>query len=62
MCPLVRASRTRGHSLRLNGCTFRKEMRRNFFSQGVVNLWNPLPQMAVEVKSLDIFKAQIDRF
>ena len=35
-------------------------MRRNVFSQRVVNLWNSLPQKAVEVKSMDIFKIVIE--
>ena len=37
-------------------------MSRNFFSQRVVNLWNPLLQLAVEAKTLGIFKMEIDRF
>ena len=37
-------------------------MRRNFFSQRVVNLWNSLPQKAVEARSLSVFKTEIDRF
>ena len=28
----------------------------------MVNLWNSLPQKAVEAKSMDIFKAEIDKF
>ena len=37
-------------------------MRRNFFSQRVANLWNTLSLKAVEAKSMDVFKAEIDRF
>ena len=37
-------------------------MRRNFFSEKVVNLWNSLPQKAVEARSLSVFKTEIDRF
>ena len=37
-------------------------MRRNFFSQRVVNLWNSLPQKAVEARSLSVFKTEINRF
>ena len=40
MFPLVGESRTRGHSLRIKGRSFRKEVRRNFFNQMGVNLWN----------------------
>ena len=35
---------------------------RNFFSQRMVNLWNLLPQKAVEARSLTVFKTEIDRF
>ena len=37
-------------------------MRRNFFSQRVMNLWNSLPQKTVEARSLSDFKTEIDRF
>ena len=37
-------------------------MRRNFFTQRVVNLWNSLPSEAVEATSLNVFKARIDNF
>jgi len=62
MFPLVGKSRTRGHNLRLKGRSFKTEMRWNFFSQRLVNLWNPLPQSAVEAKSLSVCKTEIDRF
>ena len=59
--PMLGESRTRGHSLRIRGRPFRMEMRKNFFSQRVVNLWNSLPQKAVEANSLDAFKRELDR-
>ena len=62
MFPLVGKTRTRGHNLRLKGQSFKTEMRRNFFSQRVVNLWNSLPQKAVETRSLSVFKTEIDMF
>ena len=37
-------------------------MRRNFFTQRVVNLWNSLPVEVVEAASLNIFKSLVDRF
>ena len=40
---------------------FRIEMRKHFFSQRVVSLWNSLPQSAVEAGSLDAFKRELDR-
>jgi len=44
MFPLVGKTRARGHNLRLKGRSFKTEMRRNLFSQRVVNSWNSLPQ------------------
>ena len=37
-------------------------MRRNSFSQRVVNLWNSLPQKAVEVGSLSVIMTEMERF
>ena len=61
MFPLVGKIRTRGHNLRLKGLSFKTEMRRNFLCQSVVNLWNSLPQKAVEVRSSSAFKTEIDK-
>jgi len=60
--PLTRETRTRGHSLKIRGSRFRTELRRNFFTQTVVNLWNSLPSEAVEATLLNVFKEKIDRF
>eukprot|EP00061_Rhincodon_typus_P011674 g36876.t1 len=35
-------------------------MRKNFFTQRVVTLWNSLPQEAVGASSLDIYKRELD--
>eukprot|EP00061_Rhincodon_typus_P016252 g44363.t1 len=48
MFPVAGETRNQGHSLTVKGRPFRTEMRRNFFSQSVVNLWNSLPQKSVE--------------
>ena len=58
--PMLGKSRTRGHSLRIRGKSFRTEMRKTFFTQRVVNLWNSLPQKVVEASSLAIFKRELD--
>ena len=60
--PLVGKTRTRGHNLRLKERPFKTEMRRNFFSQRVVNLWNSWRQKAAEARSLSVFKTEIDGF
>ena len=35
-------------------------MRRTFFTQRVVGLWNSLPQRVVQASSLAIFKRELD--
>ena len=64
--PLRRDRRTRGHSLKITdgegGVQFRSELRRNFFTQRVMNLWNSLSVEMVEATSLNIFKSRVDRF
>ena len=57
--PMLGESRTRGHSLRIRN-SFRTEMRKTFFTQRVVSLWNSLPQKVVEASSLAIFKRALD--
>ena len=59
MSSMVGESRTRGHSLRIRGKPLRTEVRRNFFTQRVVNVWNSLPQK-VEAKILCDFKKKLD--
>ena len=60
--PLPGQSRTRGHRYRLRNSRFKTEMRGNYFSQRVVNLWNSLPHSAVESESLNGFKRETDIF
>ena len=60
MFPMVGESRTRGHSLRIRGKPFRTEVRRNFFTQRMVNVWNSLPQNVVEAKKLSDFQKKLD--
>ena len=60
--PLRKDSRTRGHSLKIKEGWFRTELRKNFFTQRVVNLWNSLPVEVVEATLLNIFKTWVDGF
>ena len=59
MFPMVGESRTRGHSLGIRDKRFRTEVRRNFFTQRVVNVWNSLPQKVVEAKTFSDFKNKL---
>ena len=38
------------------------ELRRNFFSQRVVNAWNKLPDEVIDVRSVNAFKQAVDEF
>ena len=38
--------------MRIRGKPFRIEVRRNFFTQRVLNVWNSLPQKVVEAKTV----------
>ena len=58
--PMVGQSRTRGHSLRIQGRPFRTEVRRHFFTQRVMSLWNSLPQKVVDAKTLNVFNRWLD--
>ena len=62
MFQMLGESSTRGHGLRIRGRPFRTELRRNFFSQRIVEVWNALPQRAVEANSLHTFKKELDRY
>ena len=58
MLPLAGHSRMRRHSLRIRGSKFKTELRRNYFSQSVVN---SLPQNAVDAGTVSKFKEELDR-
>ena len=53
---LLEGSRTRGHSFKLVKDRCRLDVRRNFFSQRVINNWNKLPSFVAESTSINMFK------
>ena len=53
---------TRGHSLKLNKSRSRRDIRKNFFSQRVINSWNKLPQNVIDADSVNTFKNRLDDF
>ena len=53
-------SRTRAHSLRIQGRRFRTEMRRNLFTHRGLSLWNSPTQKVVETKTLNVSEGALD--
>ena len=46
--------------MRIRSKPFKTEVRRNFFTQRLVNVWNSLPQDVVEAKTLSDLKKKLD--
>ena len=53
-------SSTRGHCLKLKKFRSNHDMRKNFFTNRVVNWWNSLPDQVIECNTLDTFKKHLD--
>jgi len=53
---------TRGHSYKLVKKRSYGNLRKNFFSQRVINIWNGLPQEVVDADTVNLFKNRLDKF
>ena len=53
---------TRGHSLKLFKRRSRLQIRANFFSNRVVDVWNSLPEYVVQAPSLNCFKSRLNKY
>ena len=51
----------RGHSLKLKKERFHTNVRKHFFSERVINLWNVQPDQIVGAPTITAFKNRLDR-
>ena len=54
--------RTRGNSLKLAKKYARLDVRKHFFSNRVIDIWNSLPDEVVTAPSINSFKMTLDKF
>jgi len=58
---LDKASRTRGHFLKLKKGRVTTDLRQHFFTERVINIWNHLDTSVVEAATLNTFKSRLHR-
>ena len=56
-----RVHQTRGHSFKLSKATTSLNVRKFYFSNGIINDWNDLTEHIVYATSLNQFKGRLDK-
>jgi len=62
LLPRAPQSGRRGHDYKLMKRRWHSQLRANFFSFRVVNLWNRLPSDVVSAPSVNAFKSRLDNY
>jgi len=60
--PLNERANTRGNHYKLQNHTFLYDLRKNFFSAHIVNIWNSLANSVIDACTVNAFKACLDKF
>ena len=53
---------TRGHHMKLYKKLSKLQLRSNFFTQRVINMWNQLPATVVSASTVSLFKHELDEY
>jgi len=61
--PIYDSNITRGNDSKLNKISAKYDLRRYFFTNKVVNIWNSLPNYVITAESVtNSFKSRLDKF
>ena len=55
-------NRNRGHSKKLFKKRANKDVRKNFFTIRIHDMWNDLPQKVIDSPSIKCFEARLDKY
>jgi len=59
--PLNSRANTRGNDYKLLNFSFHYDLRKNFFTARIVNIWNSLSNSVVDASTVNAFKARLDK-